>query len=83
MNKMNIPKPSDFSVYSNEELREIAKRCNSELDYRKTLQKEKLISDFKSAFSALQEAGISIRFSDYEQESYRVVLDKFDHFEFN
>lgn len=77
MNYLNL------DLLTDSDLRSLQEDIAEEIHSRKEAKKAKLIEDFKSAFNALREAGVSIRFSDYQQESYRIVLDKFDHFEFN
>lgn len=77
MNYLNL------DLLTDSDLRSLQEDIAEEIHSRKEAKKAELIEDFKSAFNALREAGISIRFSDYQQESYRIVLDKFDHFEFN
>lgn len=68
---------------SEKELREIMEDCQAELDFRRNEEKRKLITDFENAFFALKNASIAIRYSDDEQEAYRILLDDIDCFEFN
>lgn len=64
------------------ELFDIIERCQAELDSRKREEKAKLIESFQKAYFALKDADIKIRYSDYEQEAYRILLDDFENFEF-
>ena len=68
---------------TDEELQTVIDTCEQEMQYRRFLLKEKLIDNFKAAFCALRENGIAIRYSDYEQDTYRTYLDKFDNFDFS
>ena len=66
-----------------EELLDTIEECQAELDFRNREEKKELIMDFKAAFFALQDAHIKIRYSDSEQEAYRILIDDVDCFEFN
>ena len=68
---------------SDEELRAVVLECEKEMRYRERQFKAKLIDDFKVAFYTLKNNGVSIRYSDYEQEADRIYLDDFDNFEFD
>lgn len=71
------------SQMSNEELQAVIAECEKEMQNRRRQFRAKLIDDFEKAFYALKENGISIRYSDYQQEAYRTYLDKFDNFDFS
>ena len=66
-----------------QELLDIIEECQAELNFRRKEEKEKLITNFNNAFNALKDANIIIRYSDYEQEAYRIILDDIDCFDFN
>lgn len=71
------------SQMTNEELQAVIIECEREMQNRRRQFREKLIDDFKIAFCALRNNGISVRYSDYEQEAYRTYLDKIDNFDFS
>ena len=71
------------SQMTTEELQAVIAECEDELQYRKRLFREELINDFEKAFCALRENGIVVRYSDYEQEVYRIYLEKLDDFDFS
>lgn len=71
------------SQMTDRELQAIIDACEDELQLRRMLLKEKLIDNFEAAFCALRENGIAIRYSDYEQDTYRTYIDKFDNFDFS
>ena len=66
-----------------QELLDIIEECQAELEFRREEEKKELITNFNNAFNALKDANIIIRYSDYEQEAYRIVLDDIDCFDFN
>lgn len=65
-----------------EELLNVIEECKAELEFRRKEEKVKLIKNFENAFCALKDAHITIRYTDYEQEVYRILLDDIDNFEF-
>lgn len=69
-------------IMTKEELLNIIEECQAELELRRKEEKAKLIEDFENAFSALVDAHISIRYTDYQQEVYRILLDDINNFEF-
>jgi len=73
----------DVNQMTDKELQAVIDACEQEMQYRRMLFKEKLIDNFKAAFCALRENGIAVRYSDYEQNSYRTYLDDFDNFDFS
>ena len=72
-----------LTAMTKEEILNIIQDCQAELDSRKKEEKMKLIKNFENAFFALLDANIKIRYSDYEQEADRILLDDIDCFEFN
>lgn len=66
-----------------EELLNTIEDCQAELDFRRKEEKIKLIKDFENAFCALKDAHIKIRYTDYQQDAYRILIDDVDNFEFN
>lgn len=65
-----------------EGLNNIQKEIEKEIGRRKSAEKSKLIENFKSAFLALQSAGIDVHCSDYADEvDFRV--NSWDDFYFN
>lgn len=66
-----------------EEILDIIQDCQAELDSRRKEEKIKLIRDFENAFFALKNAEITIRYTDYEQEADRILIDNITHFEFD
>jgi hypothetical protein len=67
---------------TDKELQAVIVECEKEMQYRRKQFREKLITNFKDAFCALIENGISIRYSDYEQEAERIYIHDVDEFEF-
>ena len=67
---------------SGKELREIIEDCQAELDFRRDEEKRKLIADFENAFFALKNANIKIRYTDDEQEAWRILLNDVECFDF-
>lgn len=65
-----------------EGLNNIQKEIEKEIQRRKSAEKSKLIENFKSAFLALQSAGIDVHCSDYNNETdFRIY--SWDDFYFN
>lgn len=65
-----------------EGLNNIQKEIEKEIGRRKSAEKSKLIENFKSAFLALQSAGIDVHCSDYDDEvDFRV--NSWDDFYFD
>lgn len=73
----------NVSQMTEEELRAVIAECEQEMQKRRRQFREKLINDFEKAFCALRENGIVVRYSDYEQEAYRLYLDQLDNFDFS
>lgn len=73
----------NVSQMTEEELRAIIAECEQEMQKRRRQLRDELINDFEKAFCTLRENGISIRYSDYEQEAYRLYLDQLDNFDFS
>lgn len=71
------------SEMTTEELQAVIAECENELQYRKNLFRKELIDNFQIAFNALRNNGITVRYSDYQQEAYRTYIDKFDNFDFS
>lgn len=71
------------SQMTEEELRAVIAECEQEMQKRRRQFREKLINDFEKAFCALRENGIVVQYSDYEQEVYRIYLEKLDDFDFS
>lgn len=65
------------------ELLDAIEDCQAELEFRKKEIKAKLIKDFENAFLALEDAHIKVRYTDYEQEAYRIFIGDVDNFEFD
>jgi hypothetical protein len=65
-----------------EGLNNIQKEIEKEIQRRKSVEKSKLIENFKSAFLALQSAGIDVHCSDYVDDiDFRV--NSWDDFYFD
>jgi len=71
------------SKMTEEELRAIIAECEKEMQYRRKQFRDNLINNFEIAFYALKQNGITIRYSDSEQEMYRAYIDDFDKFDFS
>lgn len=56
---------NNLSNFSNEDLLALMEKADKEIGRRKSAEKSKLIENFKSAFLALQSAGIDVHCSDY------------------
>lgn len=71
------------ATMTKEELLNVIEDCQAELNLRKEEEKTKLISDFENAFYALKDAHIDIRYTDYQQEAYKILIDDMDNFDFD
>lgn len=58
----------NLSNFSNEDLRTLLDKIEKEIQCRKNNQRKKLIENFKSAFLALQSAGIDVHCADRTDE---------------
>ena len=65
-----------------EGLNNIQKEIEKEIQRRKSAEKSKLIENFKSAFLALQSAGIDVRVTDCDDE-IDFCVNYWDNFYFN
>lgn len=72
----------DASQMTSEELQAVIAECEKEMQNRKRQFRARLIDNFEVAFRALRNNGISVRYTDHEQEAYRLYIDDFDNFDF-
>ncbi len=70
------------STMTRRELVGIIEQCQAELDSRKKQEQEELIENFQRAYFALKDRDIKIRYDDYKQEAYRILLNDWENFEF-
>lgn len=77
---MNTITEEQIKSFTDEELRELCATIEAEEMRRRRMNRSKLIEDFRSAYYALDNAGIYIKYSDsYEDPIY---LTHWDGFEF-
>lgn len=72
-----------LTAMTKEEILDIIQDCQAELNSRRKEEKMKLVKNFETAFYALWDANITIRYTDDEQEVDKILLDDIDCFEFN
>ena len=66
--------------FTDEELRRLCAQIEAEEMRRRRANRSKLIEDFRSAYYALDDAGIYIKYTDGWEDG--VYLSKWDDFEF-
>ena len=61
---------NELRAMSYAEIEGLVKRCQSELQRRDIEEREELITNFRKAYFALKDAGVTLRYCDeYENES--------------
>lgn len=73
------------SAMTDEEIRATIHIFCEEQKQRRMAQRQKLIDNFHHAFSELQEAGISLKYYDPDEDDYSpspIYVEKWDNFDF-
>ena len=71
-----------ISELTDEELLTLIADCKAEMADRKNQQMKKLTDDFKKAFQALIDNNIVVRFTNPEEDIYRVLVENVYQFDF-
>jgi len=79
---MNELRKIIISELTDEELLNLIVDCKAEITNRKDQQGKKLIDDFKKAFQALTDNNIVVRFSNEQEDIYRVLAENIYQFDF-
>lgn len=77
---MNAITEEQLKSFTDEELRRLYTAIEAEEMHRRRVNRSKLIEDFRSAYYALDSAGIYIRYGEEWEDG--VYLTKWDDFEF-
>lgn len=77
---MNTITEEQIKSFTDEELRELCKAIEAEEMCRRRANRSKLIEDFRSAYYALDSAGISVRYGEGWEDG--IYLTKWDDFDF-
>lgn len=77
---MSTVTEEQIKSFTDEELRELCATIEAEEMRRRRENRSKLIEDFRSAYYALDEAGIYVRYGEEWEDG--VYLTKWDEFEF-
>jgi len=72
----------EFDHLTDDELGNLMIALNREFERRAREKRGKLISDFKDAFNALREVGISIKYYEDDYDDNYTIITDWDSFDF-